>query len=148
MSGYGLRFGFSRVGVVLFSFFLALLVLLAFGFRAGLLLRVGVVRSFFPFLLFRVRVLSRPSPGGHDGHGAASQERSRRAQKRPPREFPLGYDLIVRQGPGRFWINYLSVFVRHGLLLPSIIVFDFLRSLSFPLLPIRPEEGLTQLNHY
>ena len=58
----------------------------------------------------------------------------------------FGYDLIVREGPMRFWIDYLSVFVSHGLLLPSIIVFDFLRSLSFPLLPIRPEEGLTQLN--
>src|SRR6266566_2287521 len=108
MRGYGLWFGFSRVGVVLFGFFLALLGLLAFGF---LFLRVGVVRCFFPFFFFRVCVLSRRSPGGHDGQGAASQERSRRAQKRPPREFPLGYDLIVREGPRRFWIDYLSVSV-------------------------------------
>src|SRR5437879_13701730 len=55
MRCYGLRFGFSRVGVVLFGFFLALLGLLAFGF---LFLRFGVVRCFFPFFLFRVCVLS------------------------------------------------------------------------------------------
>src|SRR5579863_1927096 len=73
MSRCGSLFGLSRVGVGWFGFFLARarLGLLGLRFRAGLFLRVGVGRSLFLFFLIGVRVLSRRSPNGHDGRGAA-----------------------------------------------------------------------------